>query len=186
MSKISHWWVGLAAALVASVGSADEASIERGEYLAAILGCGGCHTQGALLGEQTGAWLAGSTIGIAYTDAAGAESPGIVFAGNLTPDEETGLGRWSRQDIVRMIQSGINHEEVMVLPVMPWPNYGRLRKEDLNAIADYLMSLPPVKNEVPDNSAPGEAAHSYVRIGVYLFDADGNLAERFGRPPEPR
>ena len=182
--RTSVWLVALVY-FIAPFGHADEASIVRGEYLAEILGCGGCHTQGTFLGEQSGAWLAGSKIGIAYTESRDGKSPAVVFAGNLTPDEATGLGTWSKQDIVRMIQSGINHDNVMVIPVMPWRNYGRLLKADLEAIADYLVSLPPVSNEIPDNSAAGEVTASYVRIGIYLYDAEGRLVNKFAKPAEP-
>ena len=72
-------------------------AVKRGEYLTTILGCGGCHTEGALLGQPTGDWLTGSRIGVAYTPDAPDQSPGIIFPGNLTPDEETGIGRLVRR-----------------------------------------------------------------------------------------
>ncbi len=51
----------------------------RGEYLTTILGCGGCHTEGALLGNPTGGWLTGSRIGVAYTGDDIDGSPGVIF-----------------------------------------------------------------------------------------------------------
>jgi mono/diheme cytochrome c family protein len=183
MNMRSGYWSAIGLLVVSVYVQADAKSVQRGEYLTTILGCGGCHTEGSFLGKQTGPWLAGSAVGIAYTDTIDGDSPGVVYPGNLTPDVETGLGNWSKQDVVRMIQSGINHDESMVLPVMPWRNYNRLHKEDLEAIADYLMSLAPVDNAIPPNTGPGEAAGSYIRVGMYLFDADGELIEQYGRPP---
>ena len=145
-------------------------AVKRGEYLTTILGCGGCHTEGALLGQPTGDWLTGSRIGVAYTPDAPDQSPGIIFPGNLTPDEETGIGRWSKGDIVRFLRTGMDHYGQQANTVMPWPNYALLNDRDVNAVADYLLSLEPVSNSIPDAIAPGApATEAFVRIGVYLF-----------------
>jgi mono/diheme cytochrome c family protein len=151
-------------------------SIERGGYLTQILGCGRCHTEGELLGNRAGEWLAGSSVGIAYTEAREGESPGIQFPGNLTSDRETGLGDWSKEEIVRMIKSGINHRDELTLRVMPWPAYSMLTDKDANAIADYLRSLPAVRRQIPENIPKGEASpHGYVRFGIYTFSPGGNV-----------
>jgi mono/diheme cytochrome c family protein len=152
---------------------ADDESIARGEYLTTILGCGGCHTEGALLGRPSGEWLAGSRIGVAYTnDDEG--RPGVVFPSNLTPDKATGLGGWSRQQIVRALRTGEDHQGMQIIPVMPWANYSLVKDADLQAIAAYLQSLQPVSFDVPDNIPKGLAPTSrYVRIGVYLFEPTG-------------
>ena len=101
----------LACALMLALPSAAAArdATERGEYLTTILGCGGCHTQGALLGEPSGDWLTGSRIGVAYTADNPNQSPGIIFPGNLTPDDDTGIGRWSKRDIVKFLRTGMDH-----------------------------------------------------------------------------
>jgi mono/diheme cytochrome c family protein len=143
---------------------------ERGEYLTTILGCGGCHTEGALLGEPSGEWLTGSTIGVAYTADIPEQSPGVIFPGNLTPDKETGIGSWSKRDIVKFLRTGLDHYGQQANTVMPWPNYALLNDRDVNAVADYLLSLDPVSNQIPQSIAPGSAIeHPFVRIGVYLF-----------------
>ena len=149
---------------------AGEASVARGEYLTQLLGCGRCHTEGELVGRRDGVWLAGSTTGIAYTPYDQDEQPGVVFAGNLTPDPQTGLGQWSEDDIIRLIRSGTDHNDGMRLTVMPWPAYGLLNDADARAIADYLRSLDPVINEIPENvpeGTPTDAA--YVRFSIYRF-----------------
>ncbi len=145
-------------------------SVTRGEYLTNILGCGGCHTEGALLGNPSGAWLTGSRIGVAYTEDVPERSPGIIFPANLTPDKKTGLGRWSRKDIVRFLRTGMDHYGEQANTVMPWPNYALLNDDDVNAIANFLLSMDPVENEIPREIPPGEPiTESFVRIGVYLF-----------------
>jgi len=144
--------------------------VERGEYLTTILGCGGCHTEGALLGNPTGDWLTGSTIGVAYTNEGADETPGIIFPANLTPDRATGIGRWSKRDLIRFLRTGMDHYGEQANSVMPWPNYALLKDRDLAAVADYLLSLTPVQNEIPNAIEAGQPINeSFVRIGVYLF-----------------
>ena len=155
--------------LISSTVWADE-ELKHGEYLTNILGCGGCHTQGALLGEPDGVWLAGSTIGVAYTAESPTHSPGIIFPGNLTPDVATGIGSWSKADVVRFLRTGMDHYGQQANTVMPWPNYALLSERDVNAVAAYILSMDPVSNPIPDSVGPGEnIAESFVRIGVYLF-----------------
>lgn len=145
--------------------------VERGEYLTTILGCGGCHTEGALLGRQSGPWLAGSRIGVAYSAPDPDEHPAVVFPPNLTNDPETGLGRWSEREIARAIRTGRGHAETTLIPVMPWQNYSLLTAEDARAIAAYLKSLPGVERAIPENVAEGTPSDSpYLRVGMFMFD----------------
>ena len=148
--------------------AADDTS--RGEYLTTILGCGGCHTEGALLGNPTGEWLTGSRIGIAYTNERPDQTPGILFPANLTSDKATGLGKWSKRDVIRFLKTGLDHYGEQSSTVMPWPNYALLNDADLADVADYLLVLPAVENKIPDAIAAGSQVNeSFVRIGVYLF-----------------
>lgn len=146
----------------------DAARIERGRYLVDLLSCAACHTDGQLLSEpRADRYLAGSSIGIAYSNH---DQPGVVFPPNLTPDPDTGLGRWSAAEITKNIQYGIDRHGRQQLPIMPWPGYAHMQPEDAEAITAYLMSLPPVKHTVPANVAPNTASPApYVRYGVYVF-----------------
>lgn len=148
----------------------------RGEYMTALLGCAGCHTEGALEGNPYGPPLAGSQIGIAYTDSQDGTSPGLVFPGNLTPDKATGLGNWSRDEIVSAIRSGVSHSQERLSSVMPWANYALLTIEDTYEIAGYLQSLAGTRREIPASVAKGSANTSpYIRIGIYRFEPAKNL-----------
>jgi cytochrome c553 len=160
---------------------ASRGTIERGEYLVNLLACGRCHTEGYLTGQTaTAPLLAGSLIGIAWHSPADAEDlPGLVFASNLTPDPDTGIGNWSRADLVRAMRTGVSKDGHQHLPVMPWANYATLTDRDLDAIAAYLQRLPPVRRAIPARTEPGTPArHSYVRFGVYLFEPSGAMRER--------
>jgi mono/diheme cytochrome c family protein len=143
--------------------------VARGRYLVGLLGCGSCHTNGALIGEPNmSQLLAGSDTGIAWTNPLAERNPGVVYPANLTPDVDTGIGSWSVAEIVAMIQTGVDKHSGQTLPVMPWPSYANIEPADATAIAAYLLSLPPVNHRVPLNARPGQRAPSpFVHFGVY-------------------
>lgn len=145
------------------------AAVAQGRYLVSLLGCGSCHTDGALIGEPNGArLLAGSGIGIAYSNPLADRNPGVVYPSNLTPDPATGLGDWSLEQIITMVKSGTDNHGSRSLPVMPFPAYANITDGDAEAIAMYLKSLPPVRHEVPANVRPGQRAPApFVHFGVY-------------------
>lgn len=144
--------------------------VERGKYMVKLLGCGICHTDGALVGRPDHALgLAGSSVGIAYTDPLADRYPGVVYPPNITPHVETGIGGWSEGEIVRLLRSGEASHGRRLLAVMPWPTYAWIDDADAEAIAAYLLSLAPVKHRVPANVSPGQRASApYVHFGVYL------------------
>lgn len=158
MSKLLFIPVLVAASLwgAARVQAAD-GPIERGRYLVTITGCSDCHTPGALLGKpDAGRFLGGSDVGF--------DIPGLgVFVGrNLTPDRETGLGKWSDGEIIAAITTGTRPDGRHLALAMPWPGLAKLTKTDAQAIVAYLRSLPPVSNTVPGPFGPSEAPTSLV------------------------
>jgi mono/diheme cytochrome c family protein len=150
-----------------TVPAAPEAA--RGKYLVELLGCGSCHTDGALVGDPNmQRWLAGSRIGIAYTNPMEYKRPGIVFPPNITPDAETGIGRWNRDQVAEAIRAGTGGHGRGRIVVMPWQGYARLSDEDVFAIADYLQSIEPIRFRAPENVPPGQlTSEEYVHFGVY-------------------
>ncbi|MDT8429112.1 MAG: c-type cytochrome [Pseudomonadales bacterium] len=144
-------------------------AVARGQYLVALLGCGSCHTDGALVGEPSSArLLAGSGVGIAYSNPLAQANPGVVYPPNLTPDANTGIGNWTLEQIMVMVKSGTDNHGSQTLPVMPWPAYANITDDDARAIAMYLQSLTPVNHRVPANVRPGQRATApFVHFGVY-------------------
>lgn len=134
----------------------------RGEYLSRIMDCGGCHTGGALVGQpDPRLHLAGSGIGFAIPDL------GIFYPPNLTPDRETGLGTWSEAEIMRAVRTGVRPDGRILAPAMPWRSYAALSDADARALARYLRSLPPVRNQAPRMTGAGEApAAPYMTVVV--------------------
>ena len=143
--------------------------VERGEYLVELLGCGGCHTDGALEGApRMGKALAGSGIGIAYMNPFGNDRPGVVYPPNITPDSETGIGDWSDNQIAAAVRAGLGRHMSRRIAVMPWQGYAKLSDEDTNAIVAYLRSIKPVRNKVPAEVSPGRRASApFVYFGTY-------------------
>lgn len=148
----------------------------RGAYLVTLMVCNDCHTPlmmgpngpepdmsrmlsghpqdlvmppAPVLGEGPWVWSA------AGTNTAFSGPWGVSFTANLTPDEETGLGRWTEETFLQAIRSG-RHEGVgrPILPPMPWPMYRNATDEDLKAIFAYLQSIPAIKNRVPQPIDP--------------------------------
>lgn len=139
-----------ASVCLASPASADDANVARGRYLVTIAGCSDCHTPGALLGRpDMKRYLGGSDVGFAIPGA------GVFVGQNLTPDKETGLGKWTDAQVITAIRTGKTPEGRELSPVMPYPALSHLTDADAQAIVAFLKSLPPVTNQVK-NFGPNE------------------------------
>ena len=133
-----------AVALLAAAPAFAETQVERGEYLAHIMDCGGCHNTGAFTPQPNlETPLSGSDIGF--------EMPGmgVFFPPNLTPDAETGLGKWTDAEVITAFTTGVRPDGRHLAPVMPWRSYSHINAADAEALVAYLRSLKPVKNKVP-------------------------------------
>ncbi len=139
-----------------------ETTAQRGAYLAAIMDCTGCHTPGVFMGKpDMGRFLGGGDVGF--------EIPGlgIFYPPNLTPDAETGLGRWSTEAIVAAIRQGVRPDGRQLAPVMPYFSYAKLTDADARALVTYLKSLPPVRHATPAPVGPQETAKApYLSVIV--------------------
>jgi uncharacterized protein YjiS (DUF1127 family) len=146
-----------AASAVPRAALAQDAQTARGQYLVTLGGCTDCHTPGYFFGKPDMArFLGGSEVGF--------EIPGLgVFHGpNLTPDQETGLGKWSAEEIGKAITAGQRPDGRVLAPIMPWHAFAKLTGEDVRAVVAFLRSLPPVKNKVPGPFGPSEKPTSFV------------------------
>jgi mono/diheme cytochrome c family protein len=120
-----------------------QGQLARGKYLVTIGNCNDCHTPGYFFGKpDMTRYLGGSDVGF--------QGPaGTVVGRNLTPDKETGLGKWTNAQIAIAIRSGVRPDGRVLAPVMPWPAFSKLTDDDVTAIVLYLKSLPPVRHVVP-------------------------------------
>lgn len=104
--------------------------VARGAYLARVGNCMLCHT------ERGGAPFAGGRP---------VETPfGTVYAGNITPDAHTGIGRWSVAHFRRALHEGRSRDGRLLYPAFPYTHTTRVTGADADALFDYLRSLPPV------------------------------------------
>ena len=151
-------WISLASLLALSGQSnAAETQAQSGKYLVSVIPCTDCHTPGTFLGKpDMKRYLGGSEVGF--------EIPGLgVFYGpNLTPDEETGLGKWTKEQIATAITTGKRPDGRMLAPAMPVDSFKHLTHDDALAIAAYLKTLPAIKNKVPGPFGPNQKPTSFV------------------------
>lgn len=132
----SHAGVPVPALTAAASG---DSSAARGEYLVRnVAVCGHCHSADP---KNADAPLSG---GREFQD----WRIGTARASNLTPDRETGLGTWSEAEIVRAIRNGERKDGRLLAPVMPYGWFHEMSDSDALAVARYLLTLPPVRNEV--------------------------------------
>ncbi|MFN0304423.1 MAG: hypothetical protein ACKVQU_29155 [Burkholderiales bacterium] len=83
---------------------------------------------------------------------------GVSLTTNLTPDPDTGLGRWTERDFIATIRTGRHMGRGReILPPMPIPVYSNFTDADLGAIFAYLRTIPAIKNQVPEPRPPAGA-----------------------------
>jgi mono/diheme cytochrome c family protein len=173
----------LAVALLAVTSSAataqQQGSVERGKYLMqTVVACGNCHFPRGPKGELiTDKGLSG---GFVFDG-----PPFRAVASNITPDPETGIGKWTDAQLAKAIREGIRPDNSVIGPPMPVEFYRHLSDDDLKAIIAYLRAQPPVRNAVdkskyniplPPNYGPpiktvkAPPASNKVAYGKYLAD----------------
>lgn len=122
--------------------------LARGKYLVDhVTICFDCHA------ERTGAY--GFPIKPGGEGANGfvwnkdAHFPGVLAAANITPDPDTGLGKWTDGEILRAIREGVDREGKALFPIMPYGHYRNLSDEDAKSIVVYLRTIKPLRYQEP-------------------------------------
>ncbi|MEK8051271.1 cytochrome c [Ideonella sp. DXS22W] len=132
------WLDRLPETVPATAGVADAATLARGAQLARLANCAGCHTAPG---------------GAAYAGARALATPfGTVYAGNLTPDADTGLGRWSADDFWRALHHGRGRDGRRLVPAFPYTSFTHIGRADSDALFAWLRTLPPVAAARPDHA----------------------------------
>jgi mono/diheme cytochrome c family protein len=115
----------------------DRALVARGESLADIGNCLGCHTADG---------------GRPYAGGRGlATSFGTVHATNITPDPETGIGLWSSEAFRRAMREGVDRKGEHLYPAFPYDHFTRASDADLDALYAFVMTRTPVAARTPAN-----------------------------------
>jgi mono/diheme cytochrome c family protein len=122
--------------------------IERGRYLFEHAAhCDGCHSPRDWTKFAAPVIAASRASGVVFPPELGL--PGEIVACNLTPDPETGLGRWTDGEKIRAIREGVDKDGRASFPFMPYPSYAKMSDEDVESIVAYMNTLKPVRNSLP-------------------------------------
>lgn len=120
-----------------SAATSNSAAVLRGAKLAAVGDCVTCHT------ATGGQPLAG---GLPL------QTPfGVIYSTNITPDDETGIGRWSLDAFERAMQRGVSSDGHLLYPAFPYPHFTHMSDADLGSLYAWLMSRAPVNARAPHN-----------------------------------
>lgn len=125
-----------------------EADAKHGEYLVRAGNCYSCHT--AYGGRP---YAGGRAIATPY---------GTLYSSNITPDAESGLGKWSADDFWRALHEGKSRDGSLLYPAFPYWAYTKVTREDADAMYAYLRSIAPV----PQQNRPHEMRFPYDRRGL--------------------
>ena len=126
-----------------------KAVVARGEYLAhSVAGCMDCHSKRDFT-KYSGPVVPGTEGGGGFVFDQKLGLPGVLYGRNITPDNETGIGSWTDDDILKAITQGISKNGDTLFPLMPYPQFNRMAKDDLVAIIAYLRTLKPISNKIP-------------------------------------
>ena len=182
--------LALLASAPARNAEAADALVERGRYLVnGIAACGNCHTQKGPQGPLPGMDLAG---GQAFP-----EKHFTAFASNITPDMETGIGKWTDAQVIRALREGRRPDDSIIGPPMPIALYRGISDADAKAIVAYLRSVPAVKHIAPKSDyrtpmplsygpplkrVPDVPRSNKVAYGRYLAGPLGHCMECHSKP----
>jgi mono/diheme cytochrome c family protein len=123
--------------------------VARGKYLAEAADCAACHS------APRGAPYAG---GLAMQSGFG-----TIYATNITPDPDNGIGRWSADDFWRALHDGIRRDGQQLYPAMPYTSYRGMTRADADAVYAYVMQLRPMK--VPNHRTQLDFPYD-IRLGM--------------------
>jgi mono/diheme cytochrome c family protein len=135
--------------------------VERGRYLAHHVSlCVFCHSE--IDWRREGFPPKAGTI--AAGRAPFSEMTSWLTAPNLTPDPETGAGRWTPEQFDRALRQGIGNDGRTLHPVMPYHDFSGMADEDAGALVAYLRSIPPVKHPLPATKIPEEMKGAFAPL----------------------
>jgi mono/diheme cytochrome c family protein len=131
------WRPAIAAIEPPAPSSFDSVLVKRGRDLAAIGNCNDCHTVRG---------------GKDYAGGLPVPTPfGTVYSSNITPDTDTGIGRWSEAAFRRAMQSGVDRNGRHLYPTFPYDHFTNVSDQDDRALYAYLMTRRPVREQAREN-----------------------------------
>jgi mono/diheme cytochrome c family protein len=165
----SKVFAAVAMLLAAPAGAAEPDEITRGAYLANAADCVACHTDYAHGGQP---YAGGRALATPF---------GTFYSPNITPDPETGIGRWSDAQFLRALHDGVRPDGANYFPVFPYPSFTGITDADARAIKAYLFSLPAVRQPNRSHDVAFPFSWRFLQDGwKWLFFSPG----RFRPAPE--
>jgi len=171
-ASVIAFWSG---AVRAAESTADLA--ERGKYVFGAAGGCACHTTPDGAGLNAG----GTKFDLSFF--------GVVYVPNITPDAETGIGKWTDGQIINAIRRGERPDGSKLFPIHPYKYLSNIADDDIEALVAYLRSVKPITSSVPPRSlkipvptrtivaAPKIAPRAGLARGKYLAAGAGHCAE---------
>jgi mono/diheme cytochrome c family protein len=135
--------------------SFDASLVKRGRELAAIGNCGDCHT---LRGGKS--FAGGLPVPTPF---------GTIFSSNITPDPETGIGRWSETAFRRAMRSGVDRDGAHLYPTFPYDHFTNVSDEDDAALYAFMMTREPVRAPARENQLSFPLDHRVLVAGWKLL-----------------
>jgi mono/diheme cytochrome c family protein len=149
------WRPAIAAIEPPAPASFDAALVKRGRELAAIGNCSDCHT---LRGGE--AFAGGLPVPTPF---------GIIYSSNITPDPETGIGRWPEAAFRRAMRDGVDRDGRHLYPTFPYDHFTNVSDEDDSALYAYLMTRRPVHAPARTNQLSFPLDQRFVIAGWKLL-----------------
>ena len=149
------WRPAIATVEPAAPQSFDPALVKRGRDLAALGNCNDCHTMRG---------------GKAFAGGLPVPTPfGTIYSSNITPDPDTGIGRWSEAAFRRAMRSGVDRAGHHLYPTFPYDHFTNVSDEDDRALYAFLMTRPAVHATAPRNDLKFPFNHRFVVAGWKLL-----------------
>jgi mono/diheme cytochrome c family protein len=135
-------------------------TIAHGKALVEAGDCASCHTA-----DPAKPFAGGKRIDTPF---------GGIYSANLTPDLNTGIGRWTDEDFRRAMRLGVRPDGAAEYPAFPYPHFTKVTRDDIFAIRAYLQTLGPVNNEPPPNELSWPLTYRpLMRLWNYAFFRPG-------------
>jgi mono/diheme cytochrome c family protein len=138
--------------------STDPDLVARGKYLATAADCKLCHTS-----SKDKPYAGGFKVDTPF---------GPIYTSNITPDPETGIGKWTFKDFKNAVHDGVRADAQFLYPAMPFDSYTKIEESDLKALWAYVQTLRPIKQPNKENglSFPFDVRYNMLAWRWLYFD----------------
>ena len=139
--------------------------VEHGKIMAAAGYCSTCHTTPGGQ-EYAGNYQMNTQFG-------------AIYSSNITPDPDTGIGRWSEEAFIRAMRTGVSRDGHHLLPAFPFEHFNKMTDGDIKAVYAFLMSsVPAINQQKKENGIPFPINLRFLQAGWKLLFANTDPFEK--------